>query len=765
MPRRRQSMQSQASFATFYKRFKDARGVATDILEGTDWPQRARTAAQGLLETIENSPNIQGYSSNSNDTPADLKQAVDQFTNVLREVGTKLEKISLKYGTRKRGIRERIKYFTAMLREDRCDQILRDCRTQVNTASQHVREKSGAPEDLGPRTHVAQPAFPSTSNAVGGGHSTLRAEWPDPSAPSNGQNIIVSSAQQGSLAAVRRDEDVRPIAAPNSNATAYADGLHRQSNGSNTAGALQAPVSIISSPSQSPLEAAADETQPAAAQIPASNLPENRPKKGRRQGYLDVASKVFTSVEAVSGLIPIVGGYLGAAAKVGSTCVEMLQGMDSNDEAAQALQERTSRLSDILGQFKHQSFEPERATTTKLINIAEVQKERRELLACLGDGNYGAQDDAIENVVCHPGTRVEILARINGWVSGGKSSERLLWLKGMAGRGKSAVASTVGYKWKQEKASCALFHFRRGQTALYKRLICALARQLICNGSTEVREAILKAIRSNRDVATVPMEEQFRLLLTEPLRELEPDAPPVLLMVDALDECEDPDYVLRFIKVIARHNSSIPANIKFLVSSRPEDFLVRALQHEEWRTEDLDHASETANDIALFLQTGLTKTRTEHRLSEDWPPVGSVDSLTRFSQGLFQWAHTVIRYISERMPKRRLREVLDTPTGWAGLDDLYHQVLTKAIQMLKIADKEDQLLYRVLGIIVVAPYPVSMEVIAYLCADHELLAGGNWEEGIELLYGQILADLRSILSISTSSSDPVQFMHTSIRDL
>ncbi|KAG8923375.1 hypothetical protein FRC01_012835 [Tulasnella sp. 417] len=85
-------------------------------------------------------------------------------------------------------------------------------------------------------------------------------------------------------------------------------------------------------------------------------------KNTRRQEYLKVANKTFTSVEAVSRLIPIVGGYIGAAAK----------GMDSNDEAAQGLQERTSRLSDILERFKRQCFEPERATTTKLISDLQV---------------------------------------------------------------------------------------------------------------------------------------------------------------------------------------------------------------------------------------------------------------------------------------------------------------------------------------------------------------------------------------------------------
>lgn len=360
---------------------------------------------------------------------------------------------------------------------------------------------------------------------------------------------------------------------------------------------------------------------------------------------------------------------------------------------------------------------------------------------------------------------MDILARINDWVGAGKSSERLLWLRGTAGRGKSAIASTVAYKWKEQKAPCALFHFRRGQTALSTRLVRALARQLICGGTTEVREAILEVIRSNRDVATMSMGDQFRILLVESLQKLEPDSLPILLVVDALDECEDPDYALRFLKTIARYTSSIPANVKFLVTSRPEDRLVRALQRREWRAEDLDQAPETTNDIALFLRSGLSEIRTEHCLDEDWPSERAVDCLTRFSQGLFQWAHTVIKYIGERMPEHRLSEVIETPNGWNGLDDLYHQILTKAFSGLKVAVKEDELLCRVLGIIVASPYPVSLKIIAYLCADHDVLAKHKQDKGIEVLRGQILVDLASMLSIPTSSSDPIQFTHTSIRDL
>ncbi|KIO25103.1 hypothetical protein M407DRAFT_59107, partial [Tulasnella calospora MUT 4182] len=244
---------------------------------------------------------------------------------------------------------------------------------------------------------------------------------------------------------------------------------------------------------------------------------------------------------------------------------------------------------------------------------------------------------------CLEGTRVDILARINGWVEGLKS-ERVFWLRGMAGRGKSAIASTIAYGWKAKKASCALFHFRRSQGALSTRLICALARQLICHGTSKIKEAVLQAIRDNRDVGTLRLEDQFRILLVEPLHNLEEKSPPVLLVIDALDECEDPEYARRLINVITRHTSSLGAGVRFFITTRPEDTLINALRLQPWREEDLDEIPGTRKDIAMFLESGLLSIRRAHKLQDDWPSKEAVDCLAELSQGLFQWAHTALGY-------------------------------------------------------------------------------------------------------------------------
>ena len=44
---------------------------------------------------------------------------------------------------------------------------------------------------------------------------------------------------------------------------------------------------------------------------------------------------------------------------------------------------------------------------------------------------------------CHPNTRVAVLAEIMQWMQHIEGSERVLWLYGSAGAGKSAIAQSI----------------------------------------------------------------------------------------------------------------------------------------------------------------------------------------------------------------------------------------------------------------------------------------------------------------------------------
>ncbi|KIO24577.1 hypothetical protein M407DRAFT_60550, partial [Tulasnella calospora MUT 4182] len=172
---------------------------------------------------------------------------------------------------------------------------------------------------------------------------------------------------------------------------------------------------------------------------------------------------------------------------------------------------------------------------------------------------------------CWPGTRVEILERIDSWIR--NSSDRVLWIRGMAGQGKSTIASTVRHSWRY-RASCAIFHFRRGQHTLNGRIICALARQLATSLVPEVKNAVLDSVRENEDIAHQRLDEQFETLFVVPFTRLDSQAHLILIIVDALDECDDPKYAIDFVRLIYRHSAAFTANVKFLLTSRPETSLL-----------------------------------------------------------------------------------------------------------------------------------------------------------------------------------------------
>ncbi|KIO17362.1 hypothetical protein M407DRAFT_85057, partial [Tulasnella calospora MUT 4182] len=172
----------------------------------------------------------------------------------------------------------------------------------------------------------------------------------------------------------------------------------------------------------------------------------------------------------------------------------------------------------------------------------------RRLLNFLGDGKHAAQGTAIEDVLCFPGTRTATLDRIDNWIRYSSSANRVLWIRGTAGGGKSTIASTVAHSW-EYRASCAIFHFRRGQNTLNKQLVCALARQLGKSLVPEVRNAVLGSVQQNPNMAEQRLDIQFKTLLVAPLATLSHRQHTVLIIVDALDECDNPNDAIDFVQL------------------------------------------------------------------------------------------------------------------------------------------------------------------------------------------------------------------------
>lgn len=342
-------------------------------------------------------------------------------------------------------------------------------------------------------------------------------------------------------------------------------------------------------------------------------------------------------------------------------------------------------------------------------------------------------------------------------------SDRILWITGMAGRGKSTVASTVASTWKD--TPCAIFHFRRDDKSLDKRLICSLAKQLAKGGDPKIRDVILDAVRKNKDIASEEsLQKQFSALLVDPLKEFKEK--PVLIVVDALDECRTPRYAQDFITLLQRESSSFPVNVKFLITTRPDPLFVPWSQDPGSQVENLDSVpmEDVLKDIELYVNHGLSQIRLQYRLGVEWPPDGTAVKLATMSEGLFQWAQTILTYIGSRSPTTRLEDILDPSQTWSGLDSVYGQILSKAIEEFQGSPSKRELLFQVVETIVAAAEPVSLEVITFLHEGTTALKGKHPAKASSFLREEILADLSSLLLIPSIATTPVVLMHTSIRD-
>ena len=143
---------------------------------------------------------------------------------------------------------------------------------------------------------------------------------------------------------------------------------------------------------------------------------------------------------------------------------------------------------------------------------------------------------------CHPSTRERILQRIINWVQS-DSSERILWLSGSAGTGKSAIAQTVSECCKRNGRLAATFFFFRtsSERNTSKCFVATLAYQIALS-IPGAKELIAKAIEDDLSVFSKDINSQLFELIVHPLilaAQSWDSTQQLLVIIDGLDECID----------------------------------------------------------------------------------------------------------------------------------------------------------------------------------------------------------------------------------
>lgn len=352
---------------------------------------------------------------------------------------------------------------------------------------------------------------------------------------------------------------------------------------------------------------------------------------------------------------------------------------------------------------------------------------------------------------CFQGTRKEIISKIALW-AGDDSGKSILWLSGPAGFGKSAIAQTIAEQFAAEGTLAASFFFLRGagHRSKFSRLLTTLAYQFTLSMPT-TKPVLERALEGDHSIPYQSIDDQLRKLIIAPVLAADRPIRPMVIIIDALDECDDFKSITDFIVILAAICSSCQHVLRFLLTSRAEDYIrqnfyIDTVHSSTYFTalEDFDaHA-----DILSFLQSRFAdiyrkNPRLFQGIPQPWPLRADLESLSRQSSGLFIFASTVVDFVTDGQgaPQQKLKDVLKSHTG---LDPLYTQVLSAASQFGCFG--------RVLAAITLLFEQFSISDLAHLLQ----------LEAIDIVHA--LLQIQSILRIPEDNYQLVLFNHTSLRD-
>lgn len=298
--------------------------------------------------------------------------------------------------------------------------------------------------------------------------------------------------------------------------------------------------------------------------------------------------------------------------------------------------------------------------------------------------------DASSRPVCLHGTRQDALTFIIGWLTTPSDGKNVLWLHGLAGSGKSTLSTTVAEYFRELGRLGAFIFFDRNNPTHSdpNTVIRTLAHQL-ASFDAHVLSAVCAEIESDKRIAEAPMRRQFTKLLFGPLESVgtRPMEGPVIIVIDALDECGDPTSRKNLLMLLAQEIAKIPTMFRFLITSRAEFDINSALAT---RTNIVQYelsikAESNVNDISFFLRNEVATIRDRHDtfgLVSDWPGEAIIGELASRSAGLFIWASLAANFIAESYDPEEGIEVLlgvgPYGTAEAALDSLYATALHTA---------------------------------------------------------------------------------------
>ena len=377
--------------------------------------------------------------------------------------------------------------------------------------------------------------------------------------------------------------------------------------------------------------------------------------------------------------------------------------------------------------------------------------------------------------VCLPGTRKQLLDEIMAWVHD-PESERILWLSGGAGTGKSSVTNSVAQQLYLLGRLGASFRFSRDVTLPETpgHLFGNICRQLALF-DVQLRNSVLSAIGRGCGSAQ-SLRMQARTMIVETAKDTE-IVGPIVIVIDALDECGVDDVETEpkretLVRAIVEEFPALPPSIKVLITSRDEGVISQLMPKcSSCSRKRIDDTLGTEEDISAFVQHRMGQIRDMFCLPEDWPGVAKERELAANAGGLFIWASVACAFIQNGDdPVVQLVELLSSSDERVAAEEKLDRLFLDVVRLSLPSDK---------GVrannwnYVVACIVASMIPLTYPAIDSLLGLSPQQVGTVTLIDGRqiklttsyrIISSIRPILRIDLEIKGVVRLIHKSVFD-
>ncbi|KAF9440238.1 hypothetical protein P691DRAFT_715691 [Macrolepiota fuliginosa MF-IS2] len=305
------------------------------------------------------------------------------------------------------------------------------------------------------------------------------------------------------------------------------------------------------------------------------------------------------------------------------------------------------------------------------INVMEKVREKTGLHMLLEASMPSASHDSSARYpppLCHPGTRKEFLKTLERWgLNADNHPDRIAWLKGPAGVGKSAIAQSCAEAF-GSRLGASFFFSRPNKWDDPNRFFTSISYQLAVKFNP-YGDLLNGKFLHNPALVEKSMPHQFQDLIADPICELRlrgEEFAEHVIIVDGFDECASMEAQVDIIRIIAdsvRHQST---PFLWIFFSRLEPDLIATFHSPEISPFCfiIEITISRANDgeVSLYLTDKLREIGRREELPQPWPSEEEIWTVVDLANGLFIYAATVVLFVNDKDstgPVNQLRAVLN----------------------------------------------------------------------------------------------------------